>query len=729
MTQQEELSGVVDRHLFQSDDKTFAVLVLTIGSSTAIAKGQLGHINPGEHVTLKGSWAFHPKFGKQFDATSCAAQIPTSIMGLKKYLGSGLIRGIGPAYAERLVNHFGTQVLEVIDKSPQLLNQVPGIGQQRVQKIVEAWKDQRDISAIMVFLHDKGVSTAYATKIYKRYGNQSIQLVQENPYRLADEVWGIGFKVADQIAQKLGFGCDSPKRISAGIIFTLGSAVNLGHIYVELQELRKQAQKILELESHQDAGVLLNAALQELNDRAKIIVIKEDDSYFVALAPYHAAEKWSAYKISMMLKRQSKHAFNLDAIYKELNNEKSKNNILLNEDQQRGILAALQHKVTVITGGPGTGKTTLIKSLLRVLDSHKLTYRLAAPTGRAAKRLIESTGCHAMTIHRLLEFEPATRSFVHNEQNALKLDVLIIDEASMLDIFLMHSVLKALPLDARIILVGDIDQLPSVGAGNVLKDLIASGVVPCTKLQHIFRQAHDSLIIVNAHRVNSGEFPVSFLPDAKRDFIYIKEDVPENVPAHLQKIFETTLNSYGIKKEDAMVLVPMNRGIVGTHNLNQELQKILNNFDQKPQFVYQGVTFRQGDRVMQIKNNYDKLVFNGDIGFIHTFNHDDRVLEVSYAERIVEYEYEEFDELVLAYAISVHKSQGSEYAAAIIPIFMQHFTLLQRNLIYTAITRAKKLCILIGQPRAIAMGVKNNKGTVRKTFLQQFLTADFNEHD
>ena len=409
--QQEELSGVVDRHLFQSDDKTFAVLVLTVGTSTAIAKGQLGHINPGEHVTLKGSWALHPKFGKQFDALSCAAQVPTSIMGLKKYLGSGLIRGIGPAYAERLVNHFGTDVLSVIEKSPHLLKQVSGMGQQRITRIVEAWKHQRDIAAVMVFLHDKGVSTAYATKIYKKYGNQSIERVQENPYRLADEVWGIGFKIADQIAQKLGFAFDSNKRISAGVVFTLTSAVNTGHIYVELNELKEKAKKVLELDEKTPHSDLLLAALKELNDQNKIIAVQEHEQYFMALASYHAAEKWTAHKMSALLKRKSNHAFNIEVIYRELNTAVAKKNVVLNEDQQRGIIAALQNKVAIITGGPGTGKTTLVKTLLSILDHYKLTYRLAAPTGRAAKRLIESTGCYAMTIHRLLEFDTGTMCF------------------------------------------------------------------------------------------------------------------------------------------------------------------------------------------------------------------------------------------------------------------------------------------------------------------------------
>lgn len=416
--------------------------------------------------------------------------------------------------------------------------------------------------------------------------------------------------------------------------------------------------------------------------------------------------------------------FDLNAIYQGLRTPAHERDLLLNEEQQEGIMACLQHKVTIITGGPGTGKTTLIKKLLATLDEYKATYRLAAPTGRAAKRITQGTGRQAATIHRLLEYDVTTHGFAHNENNALKLNFLIVDEASMIDIFLGFSLLKALPLNAHLVLIGDVDQLPSVGAGNFLNDLIASSVATNIRLKQIFRQAADSLIIVNAHRVNSGEFPASFLPDAKRDFIFIKEENPENVPAHLESIYGSTLKRHGIPPDDALVLVPMNRGAVGTQTLNHALQKMLNPESASAHVMLHGTQFGLHDRVMQIRNNYDKLVFNGDIGTITALNTDDRVLTVEFGDRPVEYDFADLDELVLAYAITIHKSQGSEYAAAIIPIFMSHFTLLQRNLLYTAITRAKKLCILIGQPKAIGMAIRNNKGITRKTFLKEFLTTD-----
>lgn len=725
MNQQEELTGVVDRFLFQNNENNYAVLVLTVGTNTAIVTGQLAHIHAGEQVTVGGSWLLHPKFGKQFIATSCKAIVPTSVAGLKKYLGSGLIRGIGPAYAERLVNYFGTEVLEVINTMPHRLQEVPGIGLQRIEKITKAWQSQKEISSIMVFLHDKGISTAYATKIYKQYGNKAIQILQENPYRLADDVWGIGFKVADQIAQNMGFDRYSVQRAAAGCLFTLSTASSSGHLYIEHQELKDKATKILEFDDDPARQDILAKALRELHTRGKITAIKDENLFFIALANHHAAEKWVAYKIRSLVHRKSPHNFDLQKLYNQLQTQTGA--IVLNETQQQGVLTCMSHKVTVITGGPGTGKTTLIKTLLQLLDAQGMTYRLAAPTGRAAKRLVESTGNFAVTLHRLLEFDPATYGFKHNEQNALKLDFLIIDEASMIDIFLAHSLLKAVPMDAHIIFVGDIDQLPSVGAGNFLHDLIASDMVACIKLKHIFRQAHNSLIIVNAHRINAGQYPSAFEEDAKKDFLIIKENNPESLPDHLEKIFKQTLPQYGINPADAMVLIPMNRGLAGTHTLNQTLQKLLNPGTVEKPLMHYGTHFKIGDRVMQIKNNYDKIVFNGDIGFIDSIDHGEQIITIQFSERTIEYEFSELDELVLAYAITIHKSQGSEYAVAIVPIFMQHFMLLQRNLIYTAITRAKKLCILIGQPQAIAMGIKNDKGTIRKTFLTRFLNEGSDE--
>lgn len=543
-----------------------------------------------------------------------------------------------------------------------------------------------------------------------------------NPYRLIDDIWGIGFKTADQIAQKLGLAHDSPKRIRAGICFAISSVISVGHLYIELEELKKTSIEILGL-AHENARELCTQALTELYQEDRIKFIGKNNVHFVTLTQYFCAERGVAHKILQLQERPPDIQFDIEAIYTSLR-VPAPGQYLLNDDQQRGIMASLSNRVTVITGGPGTGKTTLIKKLLSICEQAHVVYKLAAPTGRAAKRISESTGRLAMTIHRLLGFDGTSMRFVHNEMNKLNVQFLIIDEASMIDIFLMHAICKALPLNAHVIFIGDIDQLPSVGAGNVLHDLIASEKVACVRLTEIFRQAQDSLIIVNAHRVNKGTFPTTAIPGSKNDFIFIKEEDPQNIPHHLSNIFNNTLVKHAIKADATTVLVPMNRGIAGTQTLNQVLQNMLNRQETTQSILHNGYTYKIGDRVMQIRNNYDKLVFNGDTGTIVCIDLEERRLDAQFSEQIVSYDFIELNELVLAYAISIHKSQGSEYDAVIIPLFTAHFALLQRNLLYTALTRAKKLCILIGQPKAIAIALKNNKGNERKTFLTTFLTTD-----
>lgn len=723
MHETEIIQGIVDRIIFHNQENGFAVFVVQLNSRESITvKGCIPSIAAGEQILIQGTWNMHQKFGKQFDAHSCQKQVPTSIAGLKKYLGSGLIKGIGPVYGDKLVAAFGEKVLEVIDKTPERLLSVPGIGAKRVERIIIAWKDQREISNIMVFLQNKGISTTYAVKIYKQYKEQSIAVIEENPYRLAQDIWGIGFKTADQIAQKNGIAPDCKRRISAAILHMIQTTASDGSVYIELEKLKKETALLLELDL-ETIKLIIKCALHDLYNSDKIKLLTYKEIHYLTLPSFYFSEKGIAQRTDTLLNYPASHRFNIPEIEQTLHAQLSES-IILNDHQRTAVLACLQHKITIITGGPGTGKTTIIKKLLAILDTHHSKYYLAAPTGRAAKRITEGTGRPASTLHRLLDFDVATMGFRHNENNALKIDYLIVDEASMIDIFLAHALLKALPYPAHLVLIGDIDQLPSVGAGNFLQDMITSQKVMTVKLQHIFRQAQNSLIIINAHRINNGEFPTSSHENARRDFVFIKEDNPENIPAHLESIYNKALRQYGIHKDESIVLTPMHRGIAGTQKLNHDLQNMLNNNENVPTITYAGTQFKIGDRVMQLRNNYDKHVFNGDIGIIETIEAEDKIIKVRFFENIVEYEVSDLNELVHAYAISIHKSQGSEFSAVIIPLFMQHFMMLQRNLIYTAVTRAKKLCIIIGQPRAIAIAIKNNKSIERVTFLKQFLISD-----
>ena len=724
MSTQTELVGTIERVIFKSPDTGFTVFALKVNAHELVTvKGFTGQLHQGSQVVVRGTWASHPKFGRQLEAQECVAHLPTTADGVQKYLSSGLIKGIGPKYAERLVAAFGDQTLEIIDKDPERLMSVEGLGHKRLEAIVKAWHDQKEISRVMVFLRSKDVSPAYAAKIYKTYGNQSIEKVQDNPYCLIDDIWGIGFKIADQIALKLGLERYSMARIKAGILHLLAKATEGGHLYVKIPALKEQMPVLLELEAAHEP--LIKQALHELYQSDKVKLISYQDEHFLALPQYFHSEKGIAHKLKRLLEHKSRlQDIDTNQVYQELR-KPDPTGIELNEDQQRGILSCLQNKVAIITGGPGTGKTTLIKKLIQSLESRNVRFKLAAPTGRAAKRMFESTGKSTETLHRLLEFTPGEFGFARNEKNALELDVLIVDEASMIDVFLMHAILKAVPWQANVVLIGDVDQLPSVGAGNILHDLIDSGVIPVVRLTQIFRQAGDSMIVVNAHRVNHGEFPEQPQPGAKRDFFYVKEDEPEKIFGFLKTFYTERLPKMGIHPKDTVVLVPMNRGIVGTQRINQELQAILNPPTTPDQeFTMFGTSYRVGDRVMQLRNNYEKFVFNGDMGTIVSIDKPEQKLIISFGDRELDYEVTELNELVLAYSISIHKSQGSEFKVVIIPIFMQHFILLQRNLIYTAITRAKNLCVLVGQPRAIAMGIKNDKGTERLTFLKQFLTTD-----
>lgn len=730
-----EIIGSVEKVIFRSGEDGFVIFSVKLNSSNdIIAKGYLPNLQEGAKVTLNGSWQFNPKYGRQFDVKECTTNLPSSAQGIEKYLASGMIKGIGPKFAQRMVKKFGEQTLEIIDQNPDKLYEVEGVGEKRIEQIVTAWKEQKEISQVMVFLRSKDVSASFAVKIYKAYGNDSIQKIQQNPYQLIDDVWGVGFKSADKIALKLGLAIDSIERIKAAFAFTISEGSGIGHLYVDLDESRKKVIELLELDTS-SVQERLKEALYDLYTQDKIKLISTKGKHFITLPQFYHSERGIAKRVKYLLEYantqqgSTRLGFDIDKIYNKMRvgNAQDSNafGIELNDDQQRGILTCLQNKITIITGGPGTGKTTLVRNLITILEDYNVRFKLAAPTGRAAKRLFESTGRSSETLHRLLEFTPASMGFSRNEQNALQLDILIIDESSMIDVFLMHAVLKAMPANASLVLIGDIDQLPSVGAGNVLNDLINSEKIPVIRLTQIFRQAQDSMIIVNAHKVNHGEFPSSATTGTKRDFVYLKQAEPEDAIEALKEIYLKRLPALHINSDDSIVLVPMNRGVVGTQRINQELQKLLNpSNDLDKQVLVFGNLYKVADRVMQIRNNYEKFVFNGDIGKISDINKTDQKVFINFGDRFLEYDFTELDEIVHAYAISIHKSQGSEFAAVIIPIFMQHFILLQRNLIYTAITRAKKMCILMGQAKAIAMGIRNAKGVQRLTFLKEFLTTD-----
>jgi exodeoxyribonuclease V alpha subunit len=712
------LQGTVERITYYNDEDGYTVARFQPqGKSTLVTiVGNLMSLNVGESLRLEGAWTTHPQHGRQFKVERYTVQLPATIEGLRKYLGSGLIKGIGPVTAQRIVAHFGLQTLDIIEQDPQRLIEVPGVGSKRVAMIERAWEEQRQIKDLMLFLQGHGVSTSLAVKIYKRYGDAAISVVKNEPYRLARDVYGIGFLTADKIAQALGIAQDDPQRVAAGIQHVLGQFSDEGHVYATSQELVEESARILEVPQE-----LVAQGIEGLRGEGQIHVEGEA----VYLLPFYHAELGVANRLRTMVNvERSRLAFyataNWERVFAYLNQRME---LPLTPEQQEAVKRALTSKVTVLTGGPGTGKTTTVRTVIRLLRAKGKSVLLAAPTGRAAKRLSEATGEPAQTIHRLLEFSPREGyKFLRDRDNPLYTDMIIVDEVSMMDLLLMNALLRALDATSHLLLVGDVDQLPSVGAGNVLRDIIASDLVPVVRLDTIFRQAPDSLIVVNAHRINKGRMPL-FTRMAK-DFFLFQEGDPEKAADLVLDLVERRIpGKFGYDPmSDIQVLSPMHRGAAGVGALNQRLQERLNPpSPAKAERWVGGRAFRLGDRVLQVRNNYDKKVFNGDLGRIVEIDLEDGLLTVDMDGQAVSYDFSELDELVHAYAMSVHKSQGSEYRCVVVPMLTQHYMLLQRNLLYTAVTRAKELVVLVGTKRAIAIAVRNDKIAERHSGLKERL--------
>ena len=704
----EYLRCVVERITYRNEQNGYSVLKCRVkGFQDLVAVvGAMPDVHVGSVLSLGGAWKLDAKYGRQFSAETVEETFPATVVGIEKYLGSGLVKGIGPKFAQRIVQRFGRDTLDVIEETPDKLIEVPGIGQLRVERIKRSWLEQKEIKNVMLFLQSHDVSTTHATKIYKTYGKDSVKVVQENPYRLADDIWGIGFKTADTIAAKLGFEHERYERLRSGLLYALNRLADDGHCYATRDMLTETGAELLTV----DAPKLSETLDRMITDED---VKTEEDAIY--LPPFYHEEVGTARRLSEIYAHPGGVRVTPIGLTERI---ESATGIAYDEIQMEAILTAVESKILILTGGPGTGKTTTTLGIIMAFREAGARILLAAPTGRAAKRLSETTGMEAKTIHRLLETKPPD-GYQRNADNPLEGDVLIVDECSMIDVMLMYNLLKAVPDAMTLIFVGDIDQLPSVGAGNVLRDMIDSECFPVVRLTRIFRQAQSSRIVMSAHRINGGKMP-DLSNGRDSDFFFMERETPE---AALETIVDLVRNrlprAYRIPPGEIQVLTPMQRGVVGAANLNQALQEAVN--PHADGLRRGGVLFRVRDKVMQIRNNYDKEVFNGDIGVIESVDLEDKTLSVRFDNRLIEYDSTELDELVLAYAVTIHKSQGSEYPVVVMPILMTHYVMLQRNLVYTGITRAKRLLVIVGTKKALSLAVRNVTVTRRNTMLKERL--------
>ncbi len=712
----DHLRCVVERITYQNADNGYTVLKCAVKNAQDLVTvvGIMPDTHVGSVLALEGVWKVDAKYGRQFSVEKFEETLPATVYGIEKYLGSGLIKGVGPKFARRIVEKFGKDTLDVIEENPDALIEVEGIGRVRVERIRKSWEEQKEIKNIMLFLQGHEVSTSHATKIFKTYGSDSISVVQENPYRLADDIWGIGFKTADTIAEKMGIEKDRFIRLRSGILYTLNKLSENGHCYAVREQLIKAAVQLLEVEEAE-----LEITLDEMLRTED--VIREEEAIY--LPPFFFSETGCAKRLLKLLAAERRVQMDVDTVMETVTGRAGQGqHITYDEVQLEAIRAAVSSKIMVLTGGPGTGKTTTTMGIIAAYRAAGCRIVLAAPTGRAAKRMSEATGMEAKTIHRLLEYKPP-EGYQRKEENPLEGDVLILDECSMIDIMLMYNLLKAMPEQMTLIMVGDTDQLPSVGAGNVLKDIISSGRIPVVRLSRIFRQAQGSRIIMNAHRINKGE-QIDMRGGRDSDFFFAAKETNEEVVELLVKYCTENLPRYYHVDalQDIQVLTPMQRGVCGAANLNQVLQEAMN-----PGSIFLrrgGTQYRLHDKVMQIRNDYDKEVFNGDIGVINHVDMEERELTVNFDGREVVYDVSELEELTLAYAITIHKSQGSEYPIVVMPFTMSHYVMLQRNLLYTGVTRAKKILVLIGEKKAVWYAVKNETTADRNTKLAERLRED-----